>query len=841
MQLRNFIITSSLFLASFLTSCSDDASTTSNGAGMLSLDLTVETSLHDPVTGAELDLKAPYSPDGVSLSMTSATGSYSHTWASLSSFPLRQHYFSGDYTLEAFTPGPQTEGFEKPVYRGLARTHVSPDRLQTCPLTVSLVSSAVTVTFDPSLAQSVGEVTAIFHTDGAGEYHSFTPGETRTLYLTPSATTLYLDVTLADGRATRFPAMTFTTLGACLYDCVLSAESGTAADPVLNCSVAGKSASFTLSDDFMSAQPPLISHEGWDLDATLIVPEGDRPVETLKATVNSAAPLSRLLLSTTSVYLQSRSFPAQVDLLDLSPADAELLRELGLTWAVPSATAATVDFTALVGNLVFLTENDALSSFSLLAEDSQGRVSSPLTLKVTTTPVDIAIENVASVPVGSTVAELTVSSTATGFASHVDIEVFDSASESWLPAAVRSVEPSGNDTYTLKFEIPDSNSDVRARVLYCEEVRAEFTIVRTMPEFALEIDPFATYALIRVSAISSDVVDAVTKGLMLYIDGQRGAVLNRDMDNGLLAISGLEPGRSYVLTSTMMDRPDEADFTPAQKFTTESAPSLPNSDFEKRVDGVRYEGLPSGGRYSQTMVTIFNWQNSESFWQQVPEQWANTNSKTFCRRAANHNTWYMQPSVFLERGDAQNGDFALCLRSVAFDLNGPQIPDYAQTGEPYLKYSPIVPHIAWRAAGKAFLGGYSFSPDGMEENYRDVVKWGSRPRSLNGFYKYSPSPDRPSDAGLAFIEVYGEVDGQREVIASARTYLPVANGYTAFTAQLDYTRFGVKATGLKVMFASSHSIGTIEEETASVVTTPDPVKGASIGSTLWIDNVSLAY
>ncbi len=65
------------------------------------------------------------------------------------------------------------------------------------------------------------------------------------------------------------------------------------------------------------------------------------------------------------------------------------------------------------------------------------------------------------------------------------------------------------------------------------------------------------------------------------------------------------------------------------------------------------------------------------------------------------------------------------------------------------------------------------------------------------------------------------------MIASARTYLPIANSYTAFTAPLSYTRFGIKASGMRLMFASSASVGTIAEETASIVTSVDPSKGLS--------------
>lgn len=191
----------------------------------------------------------------------------------------------------------------------------------------------------------------------------------------------------------------------------------------------------------------------------------------------------------------------------------------------------------------------------------------------------------------------------------------------------------------------------------------------------------------------------------------------------------------------------------------------------------------------------------------------------------------MQPSAYIVRDDSYDGTFAMCLRSVAFDLNGEPIPDYTQTGQPYLQYSPIIPNIAYRAAGKLFLGGYSFDPATMEEKYRDIVDWHARPMSLNGYYKYSPSQSDPSDTGLAIIEVYGEMDGEQKLIGSSVAHLPVANSYTAFRATVSYSYFGVKATGLKVMFASSRTIGTIAEESASIKTTPDPVEGASAGST----------
>ena len=191
--------------------------------------------------------------------------------------------------------------------------------------------------------------------------------------------------------------------------------------------------------------------------------------------------------------------------------------------------------------------------------------------------------------------------------------------------------------------------------------------------------------------------------------------------------------------------------------------------------------------------------------------------------------------------DVQSGDFAVSLRSVAFDPNGEPIPDYAQTGEPYLPYSLNVPRIAYRAAGKLFLGDYSYDAKTGEETYNEGISWNSRPVSLNGFYKYQPSEDNWNDRGLVTVEVLGERDGEEIVIASAHRILPLATGYTAFSLPLEYAYYGVKASRIKVMFASSDKIGTIAEESSSIVTHSDPKTSTSLGSQLWIDNVTLAY
>ena len=91
------------------------------------------------------------------------------------------------------------------------------------------------------------------------------------------------------------------------------------------------------------------------------------------------------------------------------------------------------------------------------------------------------------------------------------------------------------------------------------------------------------------------------------------------------------------------------------------------------------------------------------------------------------------------------------------------------------------------------------------------------------------------------MEVVGVENGSEVTIASGSLMLAGTSGFTSFSVPLSYSKFGVKASKLKVMFASSNKIGTISYETSNIVTTNDLESASSLGSTLWIDNLTFSY
>lgn len=822
-----------------LAACSDDKSVANTGTGRLSLGVEIDPTFIYP-DGTAVDPSRFTVPEvkDVSLSMRSMVGEYSHVWTSFTDFPQSDTYFVGTYYLDAFS-GYETEGFSAAYYSATATVNISPGTTTDERLTLRPVSTANNINFTPEFTSAFTSVRGWLHAEGGG-YYDCAPAETALLYLLPGHTSLYLDLTLPDGTRVGYKAADLPdAVSGVLYDYNVDLDTRSDGVPVITCQVGSDVTSQALDADFLAAAPPSLKAEGWSPETACVLPEGETPTQPMKAVITSSAPLARINLTVKSAYLNSKGIPAQCDLLALTPEQQSLLSSYGLRWSVTPASTE-VDFTDFLGKLIFLNDAQAMTSLGLMAADGEGRIGNPLMLDVRTTPMDVTVTSVPAVMVGAAYAQVTVNSEANDFAANVGVQLLNEKGV-WTATQVLSAEKTAPGVYDVRFAIPEGSDEINARILYCEEARANVVIDRVMPQFNLEIDAFATYGCIRVTAADSALVPEIVKVLHTYLNGNFTPVLARYPERGMIVVTGLNPSTTYTLTTTMMDRPNADDFTTGLRFTTESAPALPNNEFQHRKDGTYYEDLPSGGRYSQTTVAIFNWQNSETVIKQVPREWANTNAKTFSRRSANHNTWYMQPSVFSVLSETEDHGYAVGLRSVGFDLNGAIIPDYTQTGVPYLKYSPIIPEISCRAAGKLFLGSYSFDPATMKETYNDIVDWRSRPMALNGYYKYSPSASDTSDHGLAIIEVYGEVDGELRVIGSSVAHLPVANSYTAFQALVSYDYFGVKATGIKVMFASSKTIGTIAEETAGIVTNPDPVTASSVGSTLWLDHVNLSY
>ncbi len=831
------LVPATLLIGLTAISCSSDDSTGNTGIGTLTLSVACEPSLLLPSgePSGEICSVQPETTD-ISITMSDINGTYKHTWESFDRFPQQESYYAGAYTLSLSAGNPADEGFDRPAYAGKGETTVTVGERTDASVTLTPASAFLTVNFDESFTLAYPSAHAIAHSEG-GEYHTFDQSEKRMLCLLPSPTELFISLGGGEEPATSFRIFDLgTTVAATLYNVDISADTS-GEYPVVKVTAAGRTESYTLTPDFLSLTPPCVTLSISDTRFTL--PEGDSPDSPVTATVSSdGSNIDHIYLSTRSESLALHGVPAEADLLNLSPRHKEILDSLQLS-ITTTADGVEIDFTSFLGNLVYLTPENAESAFSLMAIDSRGLVSSPTTISVVTTPVEIEVMESTPAVMCEDRSKVVVKCDAPGFEHHVDIEV-EQAVGRWVRTNF-DITHIGENLYELSFDIPEGSAPAGARVLYCEEVRSTFSIPRILPDYTVSIDGFAKTAALRISSADPQLTTKITERVNVYINGTPMPVYQRMPSKGVVTVIGLSPSTSYTLKTTLMDGVEQPLFTPETRFSTEGTPQLTNGDFEERKKGPQASEMPSGGVYAQTSVDIFNCQHHTSFSCEVPKNWATTNEKTFNLSSSNINTWYLQPSAHLVRDDASGGTFSVLLTSVAFDPSGEDIPPYAQTGKPYLDYSPIVPEIKYRAAGKLFLGEYSYNPASGVEIYKEGLSWSSRPYSLSGAYKFLPCAADRNDAGLVTVEVLGNVDGKEVTIASERLTLPYAASFTAFNVPISYEMFGVKATRIKVMFASSAHTGTIEEETLLVGTVSDPVTASSTGGRLWIDDIRLAY
>lgn len=735
--------------------------------------------------------------DGYSLMLSDASGEYSHTWATLADFQQGQRLLVGDYHAVARL-GDGEEGLDRAFYIGEADFRLVAGDNKTVTIHPLPASALFTVDFSSDFLSRFPGSCVILHAMG-GSYVTYPSSQSGVAWLTPTNATEIIVSIPYKGKDVNFKALTLgqTDAGAnYAIDIELQGETVTT-------TCANLTNKTVADEDFLSAPVPKVATLGFESDVPLDLPEGQLPASNIGVEVKSQMPLESATLT-----IQSTSLGDQV--LDI-PVDGRTL---------------TYKFDELVSRLYFMTQDKARSRFSFVATDKAGRMTEPVTLVVDTREITVDFLDIPPVFVGAQ--EATVGVHVPDTPRQENIEVFTCINgRDWKTSRVLRVTDRGHGDYDVTFSIPGGNEDVRVRFLYCEEQRGAFTVTRKSPEFNIEADAFANAAILRITAPTPWERSAVVRYLTVMGNGTPLTVASRDEEYGLVYLIGLSAETRYTFTATpLLAFTSDGVGTATATAVTERILQLENGNFEEMKEGIKWKNLPSGGRYSQNSVEIYNRQNHTTFDIETPDKWANTNALTFYAESANKNTWYMQPSA-IGIGDASSGQLAVQLVSVGHDPAGEEIPDYLQKREPYLDHSPLIPHIKYHTAGELFLGSMSF------EERKDGIPFTSRPRSLNGMYKYTPCSANQADQGIAEIQVYGKATGGKEIlIGQGQTLLPLALGYTAFSVEIDYMAFGVKATRLCVSLRSSYG---------KVVTVDDPVTASSTGSRLCIDNLSLAY
>lgn len=846
-----------LSVAVALGGCSEETSREIFGAARLVPTARVDASLHT-VSGVDAGgSRLPFvpQPDDLSLTLSNIDGSYGHTWKSLADYPANEPLLTGTYKAEVSYGSELQEGPDAPYFYGAESVTLDRDGdTKTVCITATLANTMWEVSATDAFKGYFTDAVVRLHSAGGG-YIQLDPRAATPVFIRPGDVSVYIELEMPSGQRVEFLAAKVNgALAARLYSITLDQRMASDGDTPLvvvsfDESTATDDVVITLSRDFLDATAPTLEAVGFTPGETIAIAEGTTTDSPVCVKVQPSLTRS-LLLTSKSPSLVAAGWPAEIDLMSATAVQMELMRGLGLKVTDEADGTRCYDFTDVLAHLRASDTGPVAKSFSFVAASAAGRIAGPLTLNVEVNPVDISIVGVSPVVIGVNEAQIRILSRDANLEQNLTVQTRSGSDKAWQPAAITSIiaDPDRAARWFVKFGVPQSTDPtVDVRILYCSQVKAQYTLRRVAPSYSLEVDGYAMLAIVKVDAGSEDMTSMIASTANIYIDGTRTAQLSRDPARGYIIVGGLQPNRTYKLTTTLYNaegasaNPDG--FTAPVTFATENNPGVPNGAFDEIVaDQIKYKNLPAGGRFSQNIVDIYNRQNYVTYDMAVPKGWANTNAKTFCMAAARHNSWYMVPSVYTtSQVAAEESPYAVVVRSTAWDLHGPAIADYRQTGQPYTDYSLSIPEIAHRAAGKLFLGSYTFDPATETETYREGVDFRSRPTALNGYYSFIPALNGIYDRGLAIVEVIGEEANADVVIARGEYLFTPATSYTAFSIPLTYRYFGRKATKLKILFASSERIGSIAEETATVVTFSDPVVSMSVGNELRIDNLTFSY
>lgn len=821
-------------LAIVLQSCTAEQNDIVGNPGYITPSIVIDPVMHyqDSQAILEIDTSEIPSAGEMVFSLATSDGRFAHTWDRFAEYDPSRSFQSGNYNLSVSTPRYMIErGYVS--FGAFSSFSLTPAERLTIPVTVTPQVSRIECSFGETVSDGLVLSGILVHGAGGG-YEIVSAGANNGhVYVSPGEAYLIAEVGDGQGRNLNLitDAGTFVRT-ACVTDAHASLHNGE-----LTVSL-GNTSWNTRVDETIFYQPsPSLDAVGFDPDVPFQAIEGIPLKNPFMVNVTSSRPLKHIFMNVDSP-IYGDSLAKDYDLLN--PGDIDIdFKEADLKIDVaPDRLSASIDFTETLENVA--TRTSARTMISMIAVDDRGVCSAPMSFEVITSTVDFRLVSSTPAVIGKNKASITLATTSP-LVETSDFRIIARNFEGGEDVVCQVTDTHINDDktkVTVDFDAPAGVYDFDVDVEYMDVNRLSVTIHRAKPVFGLTFDSYATSIFVHIDSPDEDVIKAVASMASFTANRNRVTVWERYPEEGVVILSGLNPSTEYVIEARL------GNLAPASgsSTVTEAAAQIPESDFEDIKEIISYKNLPQGGRYSATDLNIINRQNYTDVTVSWPKKyWASVNAKTFCNKTANANTWYMQPSSEIVY-DAVSGSKSIKLTSVGWDLNGENIPDYVQRPNQFLPYNNNVPKVSHRSSGKLFLGSYEFNATAYEETYKEGIPFGSRPSSLNGFYKYHPDLTHPQDRGKVHVKVFGALpSGEEVLIAEGEEVFRFAPDFTAFNVPIEYHIRGIRATRLCVMFASSSAEGSLSEEDSAVPVTAIPERSAMIGSSLWIDNLSLSY
>ena len=865
MKLKKIFLYSATML--LLVSCANEDKQGSSGYGAINVQVSADYKVV-PVTRSTAESASTIENPDVSefaLKLVSSDGSFSRAWDSLADFDPATKIPVGTYTMSAFYGDIDIEGFEKPFYLGETPVAVRDRENSSVEINCTLANVKVTVEYSDAFKKYFADYSTTIHSTG-GEYIEFSKTETRAAYVKPGKITIQTHLKKQNGIESTFePAAIPNATARQHYKIKLDISDNNAGEAQLNISfdetTETQPIKIDISDEVMVAPAPSFLLSGFESGVPVEAKEFNYPADkNVNISLTAKGGLAGCTLTTSSRSLESKGWPQEIDLINMSEDQAEILRRLGLKikgFSEVGNKMGFIDFTELFTQLQIIGNSDQ-HMFTISAKDLYGKVSeSPISLSVKNLPLTFTLQEPEAVFVGSSSAIIPVLYDG----SDIDLVQFSYLNaEGHKVNCTSTVLSAEENLYQVKISVEATNKPIEIEASLSGGLKTAATSISVLtPEFTIsaeEYDVWAKKAIVKLTAADPQYQDAVNRYAVLYTNstGQWVQAASTHEDD-VHTLTGLSPDTRYQIKGTCNNEQENVNYHGDCTIRTETTAGVPNGNFEELTQTISIQDMNQGGKYS---VWPVDYQNTCSFTIQEPTGWSSVNAKTCNTSAANQMSWFVIPSTYnttlswssyrsfgmstqtpdIYKGlSAQDGNNAMVIRNVAWDANG---TTPSKTGGAFntTYYNTNVPSMSNRSAGKLFLGSYSYS--GNSESYNEGTSFSSRPSTMKGWYKYTPDNNDVSETGVISVTL---LNGET-VLASGTINLTAASDYTEFTVPLVYTVTDKKANLLKIMITSSnHASYSQSEETATIKTTDyySQYESNSRGATLTIDNLNFIY
>lgn len=826
---------------SLLASCSQDKGDPQLGNGNFKLSIETDNEVIPVLRNTQVASGVNPSAEDFAITLTNEDGSYTKSWSTINNIPSDATYDVGNYTISASYGSLEEEGFDTPHYKGETKFTIRDQETTAVDVTCTLAHVKVSLQYTEAFTKYFADYNATIRS-ASGKELTVTRDETRDAYVIPGDITLRLNLTKPSGVSATFePAkikdatarqhyiVTFDvteSVGAAILTIVFDNE--TEVEPI----------TIDITDEAMVAPAPYIKLEGIENNGSIEVQECDLPDSgVLGASITARGGLTGCTLTTTSEYLIQEGFPAQVELSELTPEQTALFERMGLEvkgFGNNVSKMGYVNFATLTPSLQIATNGNSNHTFTLTARDANGKVSEPVSFTITSIPLTLSIGELEKVMLGSTGIDIPMTFNGKDI-KKLKVYQDNNGKANEIPYTVLS---NNAENYTLHATIEIGNTPQSLYLSYADRRNTESKKIDiTVPPYTLicnDYDVWTTRAAMRVTATDAAYQDVIEKYISFYVNESNGwKEFSPEKTSRGYNITGLTAGETYNFKTSCLSDQSDMEQSPIMKFTTEAALNLPNTQFEEWTSWFS-ETINKGGKYGKIAGTV---QETQVLSSSDPTGWATVNTKTVPTNPSTKNTWYMVPSTLVAPGVSGN---AALIRNVAWDNNG-STPPQGNWGLSQSLSSLNAPSIANRSAGKLFLGTYFYNHDSGVELYNEGIAFTSRPAKLSGYYKYIAKGGDTNGVVTITVE-HRTASGEVITLATRTLSLNPASNFTYFEAALSYTNVQYKATHLKVMFASSNNASKSQSSESSTITTIDnKAQAISVGSELYIDNISLSY